>query len=254
MKEYYAAPLVDAADENANHQIDRTFDTLINISVAGMGLDDEQKAELKRHLNLILKDYAMDSFVDGAQYAIENKLETVHKTEDNPCDYVKNKDFCVMLDYHDNDFGGYLEEAAQSFADKYNSIIGHINLYSKHSDVMVESYIKDLEIMEKLENIKKLLRMGFIGSYMTSSIDRWYEDVPEDRVAVDNATEYLSYLGLYGDENFKIGTYSEIESYVMERYKNQQSEGEGTSLKTCWLNGEVLFMAVIDGVMKVWVQ
>lgn len=35
------------------------------------------------------------------------------------CDYIKNKDFAFIFDFRDNDFGVYIERAAEKFCQRY---------------------------------------------------------------------------------------------------------------------------------------
>lgn len=252
LKEYYNHQLVDEA---VNYASSRSIDTLIDISLIGIETSDEGKKEIAKNCKHIIDMMTTEAFVDGAQHAVMTGLQD-YRGEIKISEYVKSKDLCVMLDFHDNDFGGYLEEAAQIYADMYNQLLSRIQTYEETDcKNMLDNYIEDLVKLESPENIQKTIASGFISSYIRIGLLDWYKEIKNPDEMMKDAYDHLEYLGI-NDTAFRIGTYSEIENYVMEHYKSQQStdRGEGQSLKTCWLNGEVLFMSIVDGWMKVWIQ
>lgn len=121
------------------------------------------------------------TYIKGFQHGTLNPNMNI--TPQLTCDYIKNKDFAFIFDFRDNDFGLYIERAAEKFCQRYNEILSTIERYTKIESEnenlkysSVSSYIKDLENMEKIDNIIELMKALFIGEYMSDSADRFWGD------------------------------------------------------------------------------
>ena len=135
-------------------------------------------------------------------------------------------------------------------------------MYSGDSEVMVNSYKKGLEFMEDPNNVRELIKAGFIGEYMTGTIDRcWLDGKPQfnamERLnkAQDLVNNYFNFKTNEDDDhvNWKFGTWDEVSKFGLEEFKGMQSD---TDIKRAngdftkyWLNGEVLIVRMIDGML-----
>lgn len=197
------------------------------------------------------------AYVKGLVVGINNPSMKV--TPDPITEYTKNKDFAFFFDFGDNDFGGYIERAAQEFCKEYNQLLRNIDLYSNHDDCdtrMAKSYMKDLEFMENPENIINLMKSAFIGEYMTGMVDRCWLGSREDYAdRLKNAERYIDYLKFNKPESWKFGTWKEVNDEGLVRYRNMQSDEEyeraNGDFTKYWLNGETLVVKMVDGELKV---
>lgn len=210
------------------------------------------------------------SYIKGFQYGTMNPNMNI--TPQLTCDYIKNKDFAFIFDFRDNDFGLYMEKAAEKFCQRYNEILSNIELYTKLENEnenlkysSVQSFIKDLENMEKIDNIIELMKALFIGEYMSNSADRFWGDKSfsySDKLK--QAMHHIDYLDFdeqiheYEEDcsngetithkkyRWLIGKIDEISKVCEEQYKGQQDENT-CDFENYWLNGEVLIVKMVNG-------
>lgn len=211
------------------------------------------------------------TYIKGFQHGKLNPNMDI--THQNTCDYIKNKDFAFIFDFRDNDFGLYMERAAEKFCQRYNEILSNIELYTKLENEnenlkysSVQSFIKDLENMEKIDNIIELMKALFIGEYMSNSADRFWGDKSfsySDKLK--QARHIIDYLNF--DEQIQeyeedcsngetiivdkkhrwlIGKFDEISKVCEEQYKGMQNENT-CGFENYWLNGEVLIVKMVNG-------
>ena len=206
------------------------------------------------------------AYVHGMSFGISNP--NIGKTPEPVTDYVLSKDFAFIFDYGDNDFGIPIEQAAKEYCKEYNNLLRQIELYSSDGDgdLMVESYKKDLEFMEDPNTVRQLMKVAFIGAYMTGSIDRCWvcSNKPFNAMERLNKAQYLAnnYFNFetnaihYDIDNtdrvkWKFGTWDEVSKFGLEEYKGQQGEDNlkeaNGDFTKYWLNGEVLIVRMVDG-------
>ena len=199
----------------------------------------------------------------------EATLESVkNKTPELVNDCVLSKDFAFFFYFGDNDFGICIENAAKEYCNAYNKILRKIETYSSDSEIMANSCKKKLEFMEDPNNVRELIKTGFVGEYMTGIIDRFWLD---DGKSQFNTTEHLDrvqYLvNIYfnfktntrksfipGNDDavdWKFGTWDEVSKFGLEMFKSWQGEKEHENANgdftKYWLNGEVLIVRMVDG-------
>ena len=72
---------------------------------------------------------------------------------------------------------------------------------------------------------------------------------------VEDAHYNVDYLNIADESRYRIGTYEEVEKWVVENnLNNQDKPKEKLNLRNIWINGEALVMAVINGKMEVWIR
>ena len=210
------------------------------------------------------------TYIKGFQHGTLNpNMDISHQ---NTCDYIKNKNFAFIFDFRDNDFGLYMEKAAEKFCQRYNEILSNIERYTKlESEIenlkysSVQSYIKDLENMEKIDNIIELMKALFIGEYMSDSADRFwgdksfsYSDKLKQAMHCVDYLEFDEQVHEYEEDcsngetithkkyRWLIGKIDEISKVCEEQYKDMQDENT-CDFENYWLNGEVLIVKMING-------
>ena len=198
------------------------------------------------------------AFLHGATEGVKMNLkDTFPRLEDTMSEYSKNKDFCVFFNFGDNDFGDYIEKGAQAYADKYNDILRNIDLYKDNKDWNASKslYVKGLIEMEQITTIQKFIAC----EVMSSIIKGREEDILNSNAGIKDFAEDaycdIDYLRITDESRYRIGTYEEVEKWVVEHnLKNQDKPKEKLNLKNIWINGEALVMAVINGKMEVWIR
>ena len=266
LKSYYNDNIVNAAvkyvDEEMAKGTSLTFDDIwldkIKKEAEKLGSED-----IGVYVDCISEDKTNSLFsiltfayVKGLVVGVNNPSMKV--TPDPITEYTKNKDFAFFFDFGDNDFGGYVERAAQDFCKEYNQLLRNIDLYQRDrfSDMMAESYKKDLKFMENPENIINLMKSAFIGEYMTSMVDRCWMGSREDYTdRLKDAERFIDYLGFNKQESWKFGTWKEVNDEGLVKYRNMQSDEEyeraNGDFTKYWLNGETLVVKMVNGELKV---
>ena len=219
-------------------------------------------AERAKIIGENLYDYFQTTFIfaflHGATEGVKmNIKDTFPKLEDTMSEYRKNKGFCVFFDFGDNDFGNYIEKGAQIYADKYNSILGNIDLYKGNKDWNESKslYVKDLTEMEQISTIQQIIACGVMSSIIEDRGKHILNSKAGVKDFAEDAYHDMDYLGITDESKYRIGTYEEVEKWVVENnLKNQDKPKEELNLKNIWINGEALVMAVINGKMEVWIR
>ena len=198
------------------------------------------------------------AFLHGATEGVKmNIKDTFPRLEDTMSEYRKNKDFCVFFNFRDNDFGAHIEKGAQIYADKYNGILRNIDL-CKDSKGWSESqslYVKNLTEMEQIATIQKIIAYGVMSFTIEDRGKYSLNGKAGIKDFVEDAYCDVDYLRITDESRYRIGTYEEVEKWVVENnLNNQDKPKEKLNLKNIWINGEALVMAVINGKMEVWIQ
>ena len=177
-------------------------------------------------------------------------------------------DFDILF----NEYNEHLLKTAQITNDEYNEILSNIERYTKLESKIenlvyssVQSYIEDLENMEKIDNIIELMKALFIGEYMSDSADRFWGDKSfsySDKLK--QAMHRVDYLDFneqvheyeedcsngetitYKKHRWLIGKIDEISKVCEEQYKDMQDENT-CNFEDYWLNGEVLIVKMVNG-------
>lgn len=266
LKSYYNDNIVNAAVKYADDEMARgTILQMDNIWLDKIKKEAEKlgSEDIGFYVDYISKDKSnslfdilTSSYVRGLVVGVNNPSMKI--TPDPVSEYTKNKDFAFFFDFGDNDFGGYVERAAQEFCKEYNQLLRNIDLYQRDglSDRMAESYKKDLDFMEKPENIINLMKSAFIGEYMTGMVDRCWLGSREDYAdRLKDAERYIDYLGFDKPDSWKFGTWKEVNDEGLVKYRNMQSDEEyeraNGDFTKYWLNGETLVVKMVNGELKV---
>ena len=198
------------------------------------------------------------AFLHGATEGVKmNIKDTFPRLEDTMSEYRKNKDFCVFFNFRDNDFGAHIEKGDQIYANKYNGILENIDLYKDNKDWNESQslYIKDLTEMEQIATIQKIIACGVMSFTIEDRGRCSLSGKAGIKDFVEDAYYDMDYLRITDESRYRIGTYEEVEKWVVENnLNNQDKPKEELNLKNIWINGEALVMAVINGKMEVWIR
>lgn len=210
------------------------------------------------------------TYIMGFRHGASNPNMNI--TLQNTCDYIKNKDFAFIFDFRDNDFGLYIERAAEKFCQRYNEILSNIERYTKLESSIenlkyssVQSYINELENMEKIDNIIELMKALFIGECMSDSADRFwgdksfsYSDKLKQAMRRVDYLEFDEQIHEYEEDcsngetitykkyRWLIGKFDDISKVCEEQYKDMQDENT-RKFEDYWLNGKVLIVKMVNG-------
>lgn len=267
LKSYYNDNIVNAAVKYADDEIaNGTAIRLDNVWLNMIKKEAEKlgSKNIESYVDLISNDKTdllfsrlTFAYIKGLVVGINNPSMKV--TPDPMSDYTKNKDFAFFFNFGDNDFGYYIERAAQEVCKEYNQLLRNIDLYSNGDDSsirMADSYKKNLEFMENPANIINLMKGLFIGEYMTGMVDRCWMGSREDYAnRLKDAEKYIDYLGFDKIESWMFGTWKEVNDKGLMKYRNMQSDEDyeraNSDFSNYWLNGETLIVKMVDGELKV---
>ena len=186
---------------------------------------------------------------------------------------VIGKNFMITYDFSDNDFGGHIEDAIKTWVDKWNSIVSNFKTWlnmrnslpnnikscvDRNSEVTVKYYLEKLDKLEDVTNISKFLANGVVASvinrnndFITYSDTNSFQDID---TCMKKAREYVDYLNILDTSEYHKGSIEDVTNFILDKYKNMQSEGEGYELEHTWMNGEVLIIKVENGIASAWIQ
>ena len=264
--------IVDAAIEYADSMIERQIislhdSTMLNMAkTKALEAGQEEVADFIDMQNQIDYQEAFNAltfaYVMGVSFGLDN--HNISKTPKPVNNYALSKDFAFIFDFGDNDYRTYIERAAQEYCKEYNSLLNRIEM----DYVIADSYKKDVEFMENPDNVREIMKAAFIGEFMTGSVDRcWLGEKTDNFNAAerlitvqDLANNYFNFKSntdRYSDNtervDWKFGTWDEVSKFGLEEFKGQQSkkdiERANGDLTKYWLNGEVLIVRMIDGML-----
>lgn len=264
--------IVDAAIEYADSMIERQIISLHDSTMLNMAKSKALEAGQEEVADFIDMQNQIDyqeafnaltfAYVMGVSFGLDN--HNISKTPKPVTDYALSKDFAFIFDFGDNDYRTYIERAAQEYCKEYNSLLNRIEM----DYVIADSYKKDIEFMENPDNVREIMKAAFIGEFMTGSVDRcWLGEKTDNFNAAerlitvqDLANNYFNFKSntdRYSDNtervDWKFGTWDEVSKFGLEEFKGQQSkkdiERANGDLTKYWLNGEVLIVRMIDGIL-----
>ena len=257
----YDKDLVDRAYEaTANFFSKASFEADLRLAKIAGKYDVECETTEGRLYNHIFRQM-VSSYLHGADYAVRNELGSVSPSEETFSDYHKNVDFAVLFDFSDNDFGLAMEAGAKLFCDEFNGLLRQIDMYNDHA-FMRDGYIKRFEEICKIENIREIMKCGFLAERMKD-----YAEVgsagrmPNADDALDEVRSDMNYIPWDIDKKeyecvdgeyklvdkfprFITGTNEEIAD-TLKKYGDPDENP--TRPFPVWCNGEVIILYMSDG-------
>ena len=201
----------------------------------------------------------VSSYLHGADHAVRNELGSVAPSEETFSDYHKNVDFAVLFAFSDNDFGIAMEAGAKLYCDEFNGLLRQIDMYNDHA-FMRDNYINRFKEICKVENIKEIMKCGFLAERMKDFGDTTFR-MPNADDALDEVRSDMNYIPWEGDKNryeridgeykvvgkfprFITGTNEEI-AESLKKYGDPDENP--TRPFPVWCNGEVVILYMKDG-------
>lgn len=207
-------------------------------------------------VNAISKDDVLSAYLYGMRHAVNANMSKEEISPIHVSEYTKNKDFAFYFYFCDNDFGGYIQTAAQHFCDEYNGILHSIDMYSHYdssgANSMVDSYIQQLGFMEDKDNLKEMLMSLFVGAFMSESADRAYcfgTTKYSHNKRIEEAQRFVEYLFTEIDDRIVTGTWEEVRKNGEERFEELQYDMKPEDFSKYWINGEVLIVRMVNGLL-----
>ena len=200
------------------------------------------------------------AFLHGASFAVQNELTSTAPSVENFSEFHKAVDFAVLFDFGDNDFGFDIETGAKAFCDEFNSKLRQIDMYDDH-EWSRNNYIEEFNELIKPENIKEIMKCGFMASLMRRSAEVICGRMPNATTALDGLKSDLEYIRWDDDRTkwekvgeeyvesepfprFVTGTNAEI-AEALKRYGD--TFDDQTREFPVWCNGEVVILYMKNG-------
>lgn len=254
----YDSDLVDRAiEESKDFYKIHEADMLYKMATTAEMLPDRTGAsEIYDHIQRQM----VSSYLHGASYAVEHELTSTAPSEETFSEFHKNVDFAVLFDFSDNDFGIAMEAAAKTYCSEFNSLLRQIDMYDGH-EYMRSSYIKEFNEIIKIDNIKEIMRCGFLAQRMKNCAEVHCGRMPEAVAALASIKSDLDYIPWDKDRShwekiddkyvetekfprFITGTNVEI-AEALKRYGNPFEYQ--THEFPVWCNGEVIILYMKNG-------
>ena len=257
----YNKDLVDRAYEaTANFFSKPSFEADLRLAKIAGKYDVEGETTEGRLYDHIFRQM-VSSYLHGMDYAVRHELVSVNPSEETFSDYHKNVDFAVLFDFDDNDFGLAMEAGAKLYCDEFNGLLRQIDLYNDHA-YMRDGYIKRVEEICKVENIKEIMKCGFMAERMKDCAEVGSAGrMPNADDALDMVRSDMNYIPWDRDRNkyeyvngeykvidtfsrFITGTYEEI-AEALKKYGDPNENSTRPFHE--WCNGEVIILYMRDG-------
>ena len=210
--------------------------------------------EIQRHM--------VYSYLHGAKYAIYHELTSIEPSEETFSEFRKNVDFAVLFNFSDNDFSVEMEAAAKTYCDEFNKLLSKIDRYSKPDLIdSVNIYIKEFDEICKIDNIKEIMKHGFLAERIKWTVNVRCGEIPNAANTLENIERDMNYIpwdedgsrwekidGKYVETDkfprFITGTYAEI-AEAIKRYGDASVNQERDF--PVWCNGEVIILYMKNG-------
>ena len=254
----YDAELVDyAMDSTRDFYQKGTFEADLKLSQI---VEERGKETVADGMYDRVQRQLVYAFLHGAAFAVQNELTSTAPSEETFSEFHKNVDFAVLFDFSDNDFGIAMEAAAKTYCDEFNSKLRQIDMYADH-DFMKSGYLKKFDAICKIDNIKEIMKCGFLAQQMKHCAEVLCNRMPDSSVALESIKRDLDYIpwdkdmGRWekiGEEyvetekfpRFITGTNAEI-AEALKKYGHPDKEP--SSEFPVWCNGEVVILYMKNG-------
>lgn len=180
---------------------------------------------------------------------------TSYPSIENHSEFHKNIDFAVLFNFGDNDFSRAIEAGAKLFCDEFNKMLIQIDKY-KDDINMAKYYINNFNELCKIENIKEVMKCGFLSNRINNygkiicgkmplAVTAWEESKKDmNYIKWDGQKTIWEYVGNKYVESekidkFIIGTLSDIK-VALKKHGNLCDNTKDEF--PIWCNGEVIIL------------
>lgn len=260
----YNKDLVDRAyDATAEFFRKGEFEADLNLARIAEKYDAKTGDNAASRLYNHMFNRMVSSYLHGADFAVRTELGSTGPSEETFSEFHKNVDFAVLFDFSDNDFGLAMEAAAKTYCSEFNSLLRQIDMYDDY-EYMRSSYIKEFNEIIKIDNIKEIMRCGFLAQRMQDCAEVHCGRMPKADDSLDEVRSDMNYIPWEGDKSryecidgeykvvgkfprFITGTNKEI-AEALEKY-GHPDENPARPFPV-WCNGEVIILYMKDGYLK----
>ena len=187
----YDAELVDyAMDSTRDFYQKGTFEADLKLSQI---VEESGKETVADGMYDRVQRQLVYAFLHGAAFAVQNELTSTAPSVENFSEFHKAVDFAVLFDFGDNDFGFDIETGAKAFCDEFNSKLRQIDMYDDH-EWSRNNYINEFNELIKPENIKEIMKCGFMASLMRRSAEVICGRMPNANEALESLKSHLDYI------------------------------------------------------------
>ncbi len=246
----FGKPFVDMSYDYVKNE-EKYYDSVLDLLDGTDNLNDEEYKKIK--------DFCLKEILRISRSSYLTGLYDGHKYKGDPYetnDITVDKNFMIMFDFHDNDFGQLVEDGANKWCELWNAKIHTIVMY-KDNDITCDDFYVDLDNLEKLENVSRIITNGICSSNINfqNEYDRFCnKSVPVFEELLDECKSRIAYLESDNIKNYYKGSIDDIEKYAIDEHKDMQENGDKTPFDKLWLNGEVLFIKVEHGYATCFVR
>ena len=254
----YDADLVDyAMDSTKDFYRKETFEADLRLSNI---VEESGGSPSGERMYNHVSDQLVYAFLHGASFAVRNELTSTAPSKETFSDFHKAVDFAVIFDFGDNDFGLSIEAGAKAYCDEFNSKLRQIDMYDDH-EWSRNHYIEEFNELIKPENIKEIMKCGFLASQMRHSAEVICGRMPNADKALESLKSDLEYIR-WDDDRTKWEKVDEeyVQSKPFPRFITGTNAEIAEALKShgtpdevltrefpVWCNGEVVILYMKNG-------
>lgn len=240
----YGKKFVDMTDEYVKEHQDY-FKSILQISSAFYANNISGKVKENVISNLIpdINRFVRQSHLDGL-YCGNN-----FKGEPYELNGIVDKNFMVAFCFGDDDFGGYIEDAINTWVEQWNTVVFNIKRYrDSDSEHMVKGELEKLDKLEDVTNLSKLLANSIVASYINRNSDRITDSNFKNLdTCFEDANDYVYDLGILNVSGYHKGSIKDITAWLNDRDTDIRDNVEEVEAETLCLNGEFLIIKVEKG-------
>ena len=256
----YDSDLVDRAiEQSKDFYREHEADMLFKMATTAEMLPDRTGAS---EIYDKVQQQMVFSYLHGVSYAVEHEVTSTAPSEVTFSNFHKNVDFAILFHFSDNDFGLAMEAAAKAYCDEFNATLRQIDMYDDvYVPMMKDSYIKQFREICEINNIKEIMKCGFLAQRMKDCAEINCGRMPNAVAALESIKRDLDYIPWDKDMGRweKIGEeYVETEKFprfitgtnaeIAEALKKYGDPFENQNLEfPVWCNGEVVILYMKNG-------
>lgn len=247
----YGKKFVDMTDEYVKeHQ--EYFKSILYLSAAFEtdSVPFDVKVEMFLKLMPEVNYFVRQSHLDGLYCG--NKF----KGEPYELNGIVDKNFMVAFCFGYDDFGGYIEDAINTWVEQWNTVVFNIKRYrDSDSEHMVKGELENLDKLEDVTNLSKLLANSIVASYINCNSDRITDSNFKDLdTCFKDANDYVHDLGILNVSRYHKGSIKDITAWLNDSDTAIRDNVEEAEAEALCLNGEYLIIKVEKGYASAWVQ
>ena len=206
----------------------------------------EMLLKLMPEVNYFVRQSHLDGLYRGNKF----------KGEPYELNGIVDKNFMVAFCFGYAGFGGYIEDAINTWVEQWNTVVFNIKRYrDSDSEHMVKGELENLDKLEDVTNLSKLLANSIVASYINCNSDHITDSNFKDLdTCFKDANDYVHDLGILNVSGYHKGSIKDITAWLNDSDTAIRDNVEEAEAETLCLNGEYLIIKVEKGYASAWVQ